>query len=71
MFSFAPVRPWDSFGPGDLLLVRGYLHLAFKSGDQCTISPARGNCEMILIEAKHRHLWTPSYGSSAEVFFDF
>ena len=39
-----------SFGPGDLLLARGNLHLAFKSGDQCTISPARGNCKMILIE---------------------
>jgi len=46
----APVRDWDSFGPGDLLLVGGNLHLAFRSGDQCTISPARGNCEMIFIE---------------------
>jgi hypothetical protein len=59
-----------SFGPGDLLLVRGNLQLAFKSGDQGTISPARGNCEMIFIETPNTVICGPLLmAARRQVFF--
>jgi hypothetical protein len=55
---------------GDLLLVRENLQLAFKSGDQCTISPARGNCEMIFIETPNTVICGPLLMAARwQVFF--